>query len=147
MKDLSITVEFLTPCLVLGPIDRDTNCEYFERDSHNNIVWNQAWWYSAITKTISMFKLKDVSAKDFNWALAVVAKTETYNVKYSGTKYRNHECLPAREPVTFEAVVPDDLDEEVINELFTRMGKYVGISPYGYNLGYGKFGLLSIEIT
>jgi hypothetical protein len=146
MKDLAVTLEFITPCLVLGPIDPETNCEYFDRDSRNNVVWSQTWWYSAISKTIEMFELKNITPKDFIWAPTVTAVTGIHEVKYSGNKLRKHECFLPGHDVTFEAAVPKELDLEAVKELFTRMGKYSGLSPYGYNLGYGKFNVLSIEI-
>jgi hypothetical protein len=146
MRDLAITLEFVTPCLVLGPIDPETNCEYFDRDSQENVIWNQTWWYSAIDKTIKMFDIEGISPKDFIWAPTVAGHTGIHEVKYSGNKLRKHECFMPGHPVTFEAAVPKELDKDKALELFTRMGKYSGLSPYGYNLGFGKFNILELEI-
>ena len=150
MRDMKITIEFLTPCLVLSKIDRKTNCEYFDRDSHGDIIWNSGWWRSAINKTVDMFDIESLSSQDFTWALPVKCTTDKHKVKCHGKRhirYRKHECIPVGVPVTFEAAVSDTVDEADAEDLFTRVGKYVGMSPYGYKLGYGKFIVLSINIT
>ena len=32
-------------------------------------------------------------------------------------------------------------------EILDKMGKYVGLSPYGYNLGYGKFNVVDSYVA
>ena len=54
--------------------------------------------------------------------------------------------MPATK-VTFEAVVADHVTESSLATILDRMGKFVGLSPYGYRLGYGKFNVVSVEVA
>ena len=50
-------------------------------------------------------------------------------------------------PVTFNAVVSDHVTEQMRKQLLEKMGKFVGLSPYGYKLGYGKFSVVKVVVA
>jgi len=55
---------------------------------------------------------------------------------------RKHEAIYPGVKIKFSAVVSDHVTQSQLTNILTTMGKFVGLSPYGYKLGYGKFNLL-----
>ena len=144
MKNGKIEVEFVTHCLSSG--NRDNVGDRFIKDGGGSIIWNQAWWYSALSKAVPDAGVKDVKAGHFNFNPMVPAKTSLYRRKYNGDKFRTHESILPGTRVCFEFVVPDHVTEAMVKCIMEYLGKYVGLSPYGYNLGYGKFNVTSVSV-
>ena len=46
----------------------------------------------------------------------------------------------------FEAVVADHITEKIVRDVLTKVGKFVGLSPYGFKLGYGKFNVVNVVV-
>ena len=150
MKDATFTLEFTTHVLAnsQGPEgDRDR----FQRDSDNKLIWQQSWWYSAFSQAIELAHIRGLKAADIHMNLAVEAETELYRRRYSlGGKdncYRKHEAIMPGTKVTFEAIVADHVTQSSLSKILDRMGKYVGLSPYGYKLGYGKFNVTDVKVA
>jgi hypothetical protein len=147
MKDAKFTVEFTTHCLAQGGRGNGVDHDRFERDSRGRLRWQHTWWYSAFQKTLGISRIKNVKPSDIKVALLVNAQTEVYKRKFSEDGYRKHEAIFPGTVVEFEAIVADSVTESALRELLERMGNYVGISPYGHNLGFGKFAVLKIEVS
>jgi len=145
MKDARITIEFITHCLASGRQEKNGYDE-FEKDNDGNIIWRQAWWYSALMKAIELSDIKNIKAAHFHFSPVVTAATEIFKRKYGRDKFRTHEAIMPGTVVTFEAVVDAAVTESVASAVLDRMGKYIGLSPYGYNLGYGKFKVVKVEV-
>jgi hypothetical protein len=148
MKEMKIEIEFVTRCLALSPNRREGDTDWFRKDSEGNLIWNQAWWYSAITNTAKMYEIRSVKPSMFNFCPVVaVVTTEVYKRKYGSNSYRSHECIPTGTRAVFTAVVADQITESVLYNLLEKMGMYVGLSPYGHRLGYGKFTVKSVDLV
>lgn len=145
MKDASITIEYVTHCLASGRQVKDGYDE-FEKDSSGNIIWKQSWWYAALMKSIELAGVKGIKPAHFHFNPVITAETEAYKRKYGRDRFRTHEAIFPGTKVTFEAVVDDIVTESAVEKIFKRMGKYVGLSPYGHNLGYGMFEVDAIEV-
>lgn len=145
MKNGKIEVEFVTHCLSSG--NRDAVSDRFVKDSNQAIIWNQSWWYSALTSAIPGSAVREIKPGHFNFNPIVKAATQSYRRKYSRDKYRTHESIFPGTRVTFEFVVPDHVTESMVSKVMDYLGKFVGLSPYGFNLGYGKFELKKTEIA
>lgn len=137
MKNGKLEIEFVTHCLASG--NRDTVSDRFMKDSEGRVVWNQSWWYSALTTAILQSGVRDVKPGHFNFNPVVVAETQLYRRKYNGDKFRTHESIMPGTKVEFEFIVPDQVTEGMVRRIMEYLGKYIGLSPYGYKLGYGKF--------
>ena len=146
MKDAKFTLEFTNHVLAnaTGP---NGERDHFQRDSENKLIWQQSWWYSAFTRAIELAHERNIKAADINMNLAVVADTEQYRRRYGDNKFRNHEAIMPGTRVDFEAIVADRVTESVLKKILERMGTYVGLSPYGYRLGFGKFNVVSVEVA
>lgn len=149
MKDARFKLEFTTHVLAnsQGPTgERD----HFQRDSENKIIWQKSWWYSAFAQAIELAQVRGIKPADIHMALALEAPTEVYRRHYSTAEredcYRKHEAIMPGTCVEFEAIVGDHVTESHLRAILQRMGKYVGLSPYGYKLGFGKFNVLSVTV-
>jgi hypothetical protein len=145
MKDATFTIEFITHCLASGKIENAH--DEFRKDSEGNLVWQQSWWYSALTQAINLSSIRGVRPADLNINPIVEAETELFKRKYGADKFRTHEAILPGTRVTFEAVVADHITESVLENILERAGKYVGLSPYGFNLGYGKFNTIEVNVA
>jgi hypothetical protein len=146
MKDATFTLEFTTHVLAnsQGP---NGERDHFQRDSDSKLIWQQSWWYSAFTRAIELAHIRGIKAADIHMNLAVDAKTEVYRRRYGEGRFRTHEAIMPGTKVTFEAIVADHVTESNLNAILDRMGKYVGLSPYGFRLGYGKFNVDSVKVA
>jgi len=146
MKDVRFELEFNTHVLANG-IGPEGEKDHFQRDHLNNLIWQQSWWYSAFTQAIELAHMHRIKAADIHMNLAVKAKTESYRRRYGDDKFRVHEAIMPGMRVTFEAVVADHVTKSNLEAILDKMGKYVGLSPYGYRLGFGKFNVVSVEVA
>jgi hypothetical protein len=146
MKDATFTLEFTTHVLAnsVGPNDEK---DHFQRDSENNLIWQQSWWYSAFTRAIELSHIRGIKASDISMNLSVKADTEVYKRRYGDGQFRKHEAIMPGTRLTFEAIVDDRITQSNLEVILDRMGKFVGLSPYGYRLGYGKFNVISVEVA
>lgn len=147
MKNATFTVEFIRHVLANG---RGPNGEkdVFERDGDGALIFHQSWWYSAISKAIESASIRGIKAGDIDMDLSVRADTRMWNRHYgSGAATRTHEAIMPGTKVTFQASVADRVTESSLTEILTRVGKYVGISPYGHKLGYGRFRVIDVTVT
>lgn len=144
MKNGSITLEYTTHCLSSG--NRDDVSDRFQRDSDNHIVWNAAWWYSALSAAIPNSGTTGIKPGCLNFHAVVEAPTAVYRRKYGWDKYRSHEAIMSGTKVTFKFVAGDHVTETALKQIMDYLGSYVGLSPYGFNLGYGRFKVVSLDL-
>lgn len=146
MKNTKFTLEFSTHVLAnsVNPVGL---YDCFQRDGLNRLVFNQAWWYSSFTKAIEIARIRGIKAADICMDLSVEAPTQPYKRRYGDAKFRTHEAIMPGTKVTFEAVVADHVTESNLKMILEKMGKFVGMSPYGYRLGFGKFRVLECIVA
>ena len=148
MKDAKFVLEFTTHVLA-NSTDADGNRDRFQKDSKGRLIWQQSWWYSALSQGVSLVHgLRGVKAADIHMDLAVDAKTELFRRKYGNDgKSRMHEAIFPGSEVTFNAIVADHITASILRSILDRVGSYVGLSPYGYKLGFGKFNVIDVEVA
>lgn len=146
MKDASFTLEFTRHVLANSTTPDGDPC-IFQRDSNDKMIWQQSWWYSAFSRAIEMANIRGMKAADINMDLSVDAPTEMFKRKYGRDKIRTHEAIMPGTEVTFNAIVADHVTESNLTPVLERMGKYVGMSPFGFRLGFGKFNVVKVNIA
>jgi hypothetical protein len=145
MKDAKFTLEFVSHCLANGR-SQDRNCDTFDRDSEGRLIWSFVWFYAAFQKAIDGAGLYDLKPGYINPCLTVNAKVSIYKRKIKENWFRRHEAIDPGTRVTFAAVVDDVVTESSLRTLLDWVGKFVGISPYGYNLGFGRFNVIEVVV-
>jgi hypothetical protein len=138
MKTVKFTVEFLQPSLASGT--RDQEVSTFPRSSDGRIIFQDSWWHSALCAALQgTVEGAEVNASDIRMDPELDAETETYTRRYNGTQQRKHECIPAGANVTFCAALASNVSMDAFHTIMDRLGRFIGISPFGHRLGYGKF--------
>jgi len=146
MKDACFTVCFNSHVLAnsTGP-NGEQDC--FQRSDDNHIVFQQSWFHSAFTKAIELAKIRGIKASDIQVDLTFDAPTQLYRRRFGDGQFRQHEAIMPGTRVTFNAIVSDGVTEQILRTLLARIGKFIGLSPYGYRLGFGKFSVVSVEVA
>lgn len=137
-----IEVEFLQHCLSCGNRG-DGDTDKFQRASDGSIIWSQSWWHAVLTKAKQELDM-DVIVTDMAFSLSITAETGVYRRRYSGKKFRNHEAIKTGTQVRFDFALKNAVTMEELTTMMTHIGEFIGISPYGYNLGYGKFKVIDV---
>ena len=145
MKDAKFTLEFVTHCLANGRRDGE-KIEVFPRDSAGRLIWKHSWWYAAFMKAINQAGLRDIKAGQINVCLTVEADVSVHRRRIKDKWHRAHEAIFPGTRVTFEAVVDDAVTQTTLETLLERVGKYIGISPWGHNLGFGRFEVVDVDV-
>lgn len=145
MKDATFTLEFVSHCLANGR-GRDKNLDTFDRDGQGRLIWSYSWWYAAFQKALDGAGFHDLKPGYINVCLTVKAEVTVYRRKVKDNWFRRHEAINPGEKVTFSAVVDDSVTESSLRTLLDWVGKYVGLSPYGHNLGFGRFNVLDVAV-
>lgn len=147
MKDATIQIEFTTHCLANSYINNGQQ-DCFPKDAGTGmLIWQQAWWYSAFTKAIEITKIKGIKPSDVCIDLMIKADTASYKRKYGENNSRVHEAIFPGKQITINAIVADHVTESTLSAILTKMGTYVGLSPYGHCLGFGHFVVKKITIA
>lgn len=145
MKEAYFVLEF-TSHVLANSTNTDGDKDKFMRDSDNKLIFQQSWWYTALTKAIEFSQLKGIKPSDISMDLTVDANTEVYTRRYGDNKTRKHEAIMPGAVVKFNAIVADHITESTLQQLFLKLGTFVGLSPYGFRLGYGKFKVREIYV-
>ena len=145
MKEAIFELEFTMPVLANGTGSSDEK-DTFQKDAAGALIFHQSWFFSAFSKAIGYAKAKSVKPGDISMDLIVHAPVSPFRRKYGEDQYRTHEAIMPGTTVKFEAMVADHITESVLKEILDKMGKYVGISPFGHSLGFGRFNVVSVKV-
>lgn len=145
MRDSTFEIEFVSHCLA-GGIGPDGTRDRFQRTSDNRIVAQPSWWHAALTRAITLSHLTDVRAIDITVEPTFEAPTELWDFHFAPKQSRCHEAIMPGTRVRFCAIVADHVTEQTLTTILDRMGRFVGLSPFGYRMGFGKFVLRSVQI-
>ena len=147
MKDAAFTLNFTSHVLANG-VSPGTP-DVFQRDADNKLVFQQCWFYSAFTKAIEFTRMRGIKGSDIVIDLSVAVPTQMFDRRYGegGAHVRTHEAIMPGTSVTFNAMVADHVTQDNLRSLLTCVGKYVGLSPYGFRLGYGKFTVAACTVA
>jgi len=147
MKDVKFEIEFVTHCLATGGDPEQDLPDTFARDSSDHIIMQKTWFHSAFTRAIELARLQgQMKAEDIQIDPTITAETERYERRFDADAFRIHEAIPPGTKVSFEGMAEDNVDQKMLKAVLERMGKYVGLSPYGFRLGFGRFHVVSVEV-
>ena len=144
MKNIHFTLEFVSPCLALGRAAGD-DVDTFWRDGEGNLLWKSAWWRSAFVQALKYLNASRLKANQIKVCLVVDAPTETYRRRINDDCVRVHEAISCGEPIAFEAIIDDSIETEEFQAVLAYIGKFIGLSPFGHNLGFGRFEVIDVQ--
>ena len=146
MKMATFTVEFTKHVLANGRPD-DAPHDVFLRDGHNRLIWQKSWFFTAFRQALDLTGLRGIKPGDINVNLVIDAKTELYVRHYGRTGVRTHEAIMPGTQVKFEAVVEDRVTQSTLRNILEKLGHFVGLSPFGFNLGFGRFEVVDVNVN
>lgn len=143
MKHVEITIKFTSPMLAnsLHPEDGPDAVDTFRRDPTGAIMLqqNQIFAMLSVAKNLSG---SSVRVGSINFNLGFTANTEVFHRRYTKDNMplvRKHQSVAEGVSIALQMFIPDDTETDDVQKLFAVAGAYVGLSPYGHKLGYGRF--------
>lgn len=143
MRLIRFRVEFIGHVLASGRSGAETK-DHFKRTTDNKLIFMRSWWYSAIASALAGSGLRHIGPDMIVVDPVVDAATAVYERKYGYRESRFHEAIFPGTVVCFRAAVSDGITRSNFTALMERLGGFIGLSPYGCRLGYGKFKLLEV---
>jgi hypothetical protein len=148
MLTASVTIEFKSPCLA-NSAESATNggIDAFDRAEDGRPMWHPRCLDAAIRRA-SQF-VSDVPSGtrlieiEPEFDALVKLHTRTYTRK--GKEYeRTHEIVPSGVPCDIVVRLSEEYPEQA-KEMLVSLGRLVGISPFGHNLGFGRFEIVNFH--
>lgn len=143
MRTVSFLVEFTYP--VLANNDQlATEPNAFYRDEDGKVVMQRRWWHAAVVAASAAAPF-DIVASDLLIGGPVDVVTTRMRRKHStdaGVVEKEHECIASGSVVRIHAEVADRVDDTLLRDVLSYVGTHIGISPFGYKQGFGRFKIL-----
>ena len=134
-------IRFTTPCL---GAERKPRCDTMLRDKEGRVILMQSWWRSALRFAAKAMCRHQDDIENIQVDPVVDGTTRIYKRYFSTASFQEHECFDAGDEITVRFCLPNAIPVESFTELLSTAGKYVGISPYGFKLDFGRFAVLEV---
>lgn len=147
MRRMRATIQFTSACLANDPGSED-NVDRFDRDNHDRVIIRPNCLEASIHKSLAFVPFKHISSTDVIIAPELEAGTAIWDRTYSSKGQRcsrTHETIPQGSKCVLELAASEAVEPGQLEELLTAMGRFVGISPFGHNMGFGRFSLINLE--
>jgi hypothetical protein len=142
MIEVAVKLRFIRPCL--GNVRRP-DCDLMLRDPDGNVMFLQTWWKKSLEFGAKACNIPIALVDDVQWSPRVDGTVEVYRRYYGdGTQYKEHEAFLAGSTIGVRAILPSRLTLIEFEEILSKAGEYVGISPYGWKANYGRFEVLEV---
>ena len=149
--EAEIRLTFDEPCLGNERFP-DPEPNRMARNVENNVIFRQVWWRTLLTNAAEAYSKHQGRVKVILWTPEVDGTVKLYKrYYYTGTinqrvrRFKHHEAFLRGDTIGVKALVPDDIPIEDLKEILEIAGKYFGISPFGWNRGYGKFTVKEVK--
>ena len=136
MQEISITLQFITPCL--GNVRRP-DIDRFERDATGNITFMQSWFRELLVYGARAFAKHQNIILQVHIHPHIQGTPKVYRRYYGPAKYTDHEAFLVGDEITIKVMLPDGITENDFREIMRLAGGYKGISPYRWQDGFGRF--------
>lgn len=148
MRKIKATIQFTSPCLANMPIGGgEPTADKFDRDCEDRIIIRPNCLESAVHKTLKFSEFEHIRASDVIIAPEIDTTTRLWKRNYTShgaRKSRTHEMIPQDQRCTLELAVATHVNAAQAREFLVALGKFVGISPFGHNMGFGRFTLINV---
>lgn len=141
MPKFNVNVTLRRHILANGKIG-DTGPAMFARDSVGRVVIPHPCWHKALNSAVRAGGIQCLNADEIRMGFAFKAETVMYSRAYKADgipHVRVHEAIPDGASVTWTGVTMRIMRVELLMNLFDTLGTYVGMTPFGYTMGFGRF--------
>jgi len=131
-------LEFTTPCL--GNV-RDPQCDRMQRDRDGRVIFMPSWWRAAFAKAATALSRYHRLVDKIHPALQIDGTLTRIKRAYGSKmdRYKLHEGYAVGAVISARFILPFGMTIGQFTELLEATGDYIGISPYGWQLDYGRF--------
>jgi len=144
--EVYVRLMFNAPCLG-NERHPDPEPNKMLRNSDGAVIFHHSWWRSVVGQAASAYNKhqKVVSKIRFNPEIdgtVKLYKRYYYTDDGRGTKvkrYKLHESFFCGDVIGVKALIPDAIPLDDFKELMDVVGAYYGISPFGWDRGFGRF--------
>lgn len=145
MIEVTVGLEFVTACL--GNVRRDVGPDLFERDGTGHVTFMNSWWLCVLQYGARALNRHQNRVRDIHMHPHIAGEVKIYRRYYGPAKYKDHEAFLSGDTVVVKAMLPDGMTEADFREILRLAGGYRGISPYGWQDGFGRFTVVEISNT
>ena len=140
MREMTIDIRFTSPCL--GAVRVQDGPVRFDRAGEDVTLplsaWRRALELAADTVGIPRDRIEGIRVDPI-----IRRKPDTYQRYYDKAKFTEHEAYLTDTTIPITVLVPHTVSDALLMRLMTAVGKWWGISPYGWEKhGYGRFAVI-----
>jgi hypothetical protein len=142
----TVSIRLETP--MLGSQPPDTNgVRRFRRGKNNGLLIPVSQWESLFVQACEDMGMDPGCVKTLKFPETIRAPaTQLYTRTYNRTKVDRFESIQKNAVLKFQLLVRNVKDIQTVgaprlNHLFTHVGEWLGISPWGSKFNYGRFSI------
>ena len=136
MQEVGVTLQFITACL--GNVRRPT-CDLFDRSPDGHVIFLQSYFRSLLIYGAQAYGRHQNTILQVRIHPHIEGTVHTYRRFWSADEYTDHEAFLVGDCITIKAMLPDNITQDDFKAILKLAGGYRGISPYGWQSGFGRF--------
>jgi len=136
MKEVAVKIKFITPCL--GGIRRP-DYDRFERDGSGAVIFMASWWRRILVYGAKAFGKHQKLVRQVRMNSRIEGHVQRFKRFYAANRWTEHEAFMTGDEIVIRAMLPNGLPPNEFRTIINLAGEYRGISPYGWQDGYGRF--------
>lgn len=148
MRELTIRIRFLTPCLGNQKSKDGSGKFVFQRSPDNNIIFLASWHHSNMRMASQLLNRFQAAVLNIHWDINIDGKLKENKwhknyyraAKSNKLRYSLHEAFHQNQIVGINCLVPNDIADEDFWRLMSKAGQYKGLSPWKP----GEFGFYDV---
>lgn len=141
--EVTAKLEFTRPCL--GSIRRE-DCDLLQRDRDGNVIFLTSWWRGAMGEAARAINRYHRHVEQIYPKLQIDGPVKKIKRHYGKgpNDWKWHECFDEGAVITVRFAIPNKMKIGQFTELLEATGDYIGVSPYAWRKGYGRFRVLEV---
>jgi hypothetical protein len=150
MTRTQVRIRFTSECLANAPTTKaaQTDPDRFERDADGRLLIDARCWDAAIKRAARVDPELGVQPGEVLIDPALAAPTVLWDRVYrlgAQTLSRTHETIPIATEAELTVIFTNRLGSGDRKRFMDTLGRFVGISPFGHHMGYGRFTVLGVR--
>jgi len=143
VKEITVDIRFISPCLGATRDPDDEGPVRFDKVG-GDVMFPPSAWRKVLEKAAAGIGMPTAFVADIRIDPRVYRKPGTYRRYYTQDEYTIHEAYLPGECISLCVLLPDNVSEDLLLRLLDNVGRFWGMSPYGWKRhGFGRFEILS----
>lgn len=152
MIEVEMQLQFVTPCL--GNVRCEDGIDRMNRMPSLHPIFDPpkvrfmpTWWKNCVSFGAKGLAKHQNRVRNIRWDPSVTGDLSIIERHYKDgdqTGIKKHEGFAEGAVIAVKAMLPDGLPIEDFRKIMNLGGTYVGISPYGHKLNWGRFKVVNI---